>query len=97
MAQWPPTRHYAYSYPGVIDEGETPEQTAIRELEEETGFKADSVIESSPVVVNDPGIALSIHHMRPFVIPPRHDYGKHEAHRPWGHFPRRARVERRQA
>ncbi|KAF9257787.1 hypothetical protein L218DRAFT_878571 [Marasmius fiardii PR-910] len=41
---------------GLIDEGETPESTAIRELEEETGLKADSVVESSPVVVSDPGM-----------------------------------------
>ncbi|KAJ3794470.1 NUDIX hydrolase domain-like protein [Lentinula aff. detonsa] len=41
---------------GLIDEGETPEQAAIRELEEETGYKADSVIESSPVLVSDPGM-----------------------------------------
>lgn len=27
----------------------------MRELEEETGFKADSVLESSDVVVSDPG------------------------------------------
>ena len=40
---------------GLIDNGETPEQAAMRELEEETGYKADGVIESSPVVVSDPG------------------------------------------
>ena len=40
---------------GLIDEGETPEATAIRELEEETGFKAENVIECSPLLVSDPG------------------------------------------
>lgn len=40
---------------GLIDEGETPEQAAIRELEEETGFKAAKVLESSPLQVCDPG------------------------------------------
>ena len=40
---------------GLIDEGETAEQAAIRELEEETGYKAQKIIESSPVVVADPG------------------------------------------
>jgi ADP-ribose pyrophosphatase len=40
---------------GLIDKGETAEQAAIRELEEETGFKAVSVLESSPVIVSDPG------------------------------------------
>ena len=40
---------------GLIDEGESPEETAIRELEEETGFKASSVIQTSPLLVCDPG------------------------------------------
>ena len=30
---------------GLIDEGETPEEAAIRELEEETGFKASPPVE----------------------------------------------------
>ncbi|MBO4897604.1 MAG: NUDIX domain-containing protein [Clostridia bacterium] len=35
-------RNFLYELPaGVIDEGETPEETAIRELYEETGFKAE--------------------------------------------------------
>lgn len=50
---------YAIHWVGLIDEGETAEQTAIRELEEETGFKSDKVIESSPVVATDPGSSLS--------------------------------------
>ncbi|KAG5636107.1 hypothetical protein H0H81_009103 [Sphagnurus paluster] len=41
---------------GLIDEGETPEQAAVRELEEETGYKADSIVQSSPVIVSDPGM-----------------------------------------
>ena len=44
--------------PGLIDDGETPEETAFRELEEETGFKADGVIESSSLMVSDPGPQL---------------------------------------
>ncbi|KAL5526259.1 hypothetical protein ACEPAF_7982 [Sanghuangporus sanghuang] len=56
----PPIGKYVVELPaGLIDEGETPEQTAIRELEEETGFKADKVIESSPIVVNDPGMTTA--------------------------------------
>ncbi|KAF9452795.1 hypothetical protein P691DRAFT_720859 [Macrolepiota fuliginosa MF-IS2] len=41
---------------GLIDEGEAPEAAAVRELEEETGFKASSIHESSDVVVSDPGM-----------------------------------------
>lgn len=41
---------------GLIDNGETAEQAAIRELEEETGFKADGVVQSSPIIVSDPGV-----------------------------------------
>lgn len=48
-------------FPGLIDEGETPEQAAIRELEEETGYKADKVLESSPIIVPDPGSILIFH------------------------------------
>lgn len=41
---------------GLIDKGETPEQAALRELYEETGYKEGvSVRRSSPVVVKDPG------------------------------------------
>ena len=46
---------------GLIDEGETAEQAAIRELEEETGYKADGVVESSPIIVSDPGAFQLIH------------------------------------
>ncbi|KAI0822663.1 NUDIX hydrolase domain-like protein [Trametes gibbosa] len=41
---------------GLINEGETPEQAAIRELEEETGFKPSGVVETSPLLVCDPGM-----------------------------------------
>ena len=36
---------------GLIDEGETAEQAAIRELREETGYVAE-VLEASPVMFN---------------------------------------------
>ncbi|KIM57660.1 hypothetical protein SCLCIDRAFT_130000 [Scleroderma citrinum Foug A] len=41
---------------GLIDAEETAEQAAVRELEEETGYKAEKVAESSPVTVSDPGM-----------------------------------------
>ncbi|KAF8797854.1 hypothetical protein BYT27DRAFT_7124212 [Phlegmacium glaucopus] len=41
---------------GLIDEGETAEQAAIRELQEETGYKAESILHVSPVIVSDPGM-----------------------------------------
>ena len=40
---------------GLIDEGETAEQAAIRELHEETGYKAEEILQVSPVIVSDPG------------------------------------------
>lgn len=46
---------YQVKYKGLIDEGETPEQAAIRELEEETGYVAFKVSEVSPTIVSDPG------------------------------------------
>jgi len=53
----PPINKYIIELPaGLVDEKETPEQAAIRELEEETGYKSDEVIESSPVIVSDPGM-----------------------------------------
>ncbi|KAJ7349374.1 NUDIX hydrolase domain-like protein [Mycena albidolilacea] len=56
----PPIDKFIIELPaGLIDEGETPEQAAIRELEEETGFKASSVIESTPVIVSDPGMTTA--------------------------------------
>lgn len=39
---------------GLVDAGESPEQAAIRELKEETGYFA-TVSESSPTMFNDPG------------------------------------------
>ncbi|KIP03667.1 hypothetical protein PHLGIDRAFT_129992 [Phlebiopsis gigantea 11061_1 CR5-6] len=53
----PPVDAFVVELPaGLIDEGETAEQAAIRELEEETGYKAHKVIESSPLLVADPGM-----------------------------------------
>jgi len=53
----PPIGSFIIELPaGLIDEGETAEQAAIRELHEETGYKAQSILHVSPVIVSDPGI-----------------------------------------
>lgn len=41
---------------GLIDEGEDGEKAAIRELEEETGYIAHGVVQSSAVLATDPGL-----------------------------------------
>ncbi|KAJ3000113.1 hypothetical protein NUW54_g6840 [Trametes sanguinea] len=52
-----PVDRYVVELPaGLISEGETPEETAIRELEEETGFRASGVVQTSPLLVCDPGM-----------------------------------------
>ncbi|EGE79820.1 ADP-ribose pyrophosphatase [Blastomyces dermatitidis ATCC 18188] len=51
---------------GLIDEGETPEQCAVRELREETGYVGVAE-ETSPVMYNDPGFCntnLNMVHVR---------------------------------
>ncbi|KAH8104258.1 NUDIX hydrolase domain-like protein [Phellopilus nigrolimitatus] len=56
----PPMDKYIIELPaGLIDGKETAEQAAIRELEEETGFKADRVIEISPITATDPGMTTA--------------------------------------
>ncbi|KAI0646755.1 NUDIX hydrolase domain-like protein [Trametes meyenii] len=53
----PPVNSYVVELPaGLINEGEGAEETAIRELLEETGFKASGVVETSPLLVADPGM-----------------------------------------
>ncbi|PIL23702.1 hypothetical protein GSI_13451 [Ganoderma sinense ZZ0214-1] len=53
----PPVDRYVVELPaGLIGEGESAEETAIRELEEETGFKASNIIRTSPLLVCDPGM-----------------------------------------
>ncbi|KAI9440596.1 NUDIX hydrolase domain-like protein [Lactarius indigo] len=56
----PPIGKFIIELPaGLIDDGETPEQAAIRELREETGYEAEGVLDSSAVMANDPGMSTS--------------------------------------
>eukprot|EP01087_Luapelamoeba_hula_P005942 TRINITY_DN1601_c0_g1_i2.p1 TRINITY_DN1601_c0_g1~~TRINITY_DN1601_c0_g1_i2.p1 ORF type:complete len:221 (-),score=45.12 TRINITY_DN1601_c0_g1_i2:27-689(-) len=53
----PPIKNVSVEFPaGLIDEGETPDITAIRELKEETGYTG-TVVSVSPVCVADPGLS----------------------------------------
>ncbi|CAG8074225.1 unnamed protein product [Penicillium nalgiovense] len=47
---------------GLIDAGETPEQCAVRELKEETGYVGVAE-QTSPVMYNDPGLCNTNLHM----------------------------------
>lgn len=52
----PPVGKYTIEWPaGLIDEHETPEEAAIREMKEETGYEG-KILDSSPVVSSDPGL-----------------------------------------
>ena len=63
----PPTNSYILEFPaGLVDKGETREQTAIRELYEETGYVGE-VQNISPRVYSSPGIlseAVSFAHIQ---------------------------------
>jgi len=52
----PPVNAFTIEWPaGLIDANETPEQAAVRELYEETGYQG-KVVSSSPAVSADPGM-----------------------------------------
>ncbi|EME45853.1 hypothetical protein DOTSEDRAFT_71522 [Dothistroma septosporum NZE10] len=52
----PPVDAICVEFPaGLIDAGETPEQAAVRELKEETGYEG-KVLDCSPTIVADPGL-----------------------------------------
>lgn len=38
-----------------MDEGETPEKAALRELEEETGYIGEEIVDVSAILAADPG------------------------------------------
>ncbi|KAI0305855.1 NUDIX hydrolase domain-like protein [Multifurca ochricompacta] len=56
----PPIGKFIVELPaGLIDDGETPEKAAIRELQEETGYEADRVLNSSAILASDPGMSTA--------------------------------------
>ncbi|XP_012586803.1 PREDICTED: ADP-sugar pyrophosphatase isoform X2 [Condylura cristata] len=59
----PPMGAYCLEFPaGLIDSDESPEAAALRELEEETGYKGD-IAECSPAVCMDPGLSNCTTHI----------------------------------
>ncbi|XP_074684100.1 ADP-sugar pyrophosphatase isoform X1 [Strix aluco] len=59
----PPINSYCLEFPaGLIEENETAESAALRELEEETGYKGE-VIECTPALCLDPGLSNSTTHI----------------------------------
>ncbi|MBN2788939.1 MAG: NUDIX hydrolase [Candidatus Delongbacteria bacterium] len=58
-----PIKKYSIEFPaGLIDKGETPESTAVRELLEETGYKG-KVTQISPPLCTSAGITSEIIYM----------------------------------
>ncbi|EJU01781.1 hypothetical protein DACRYDRAFT_116230 [Dacryopinax primogenitus] len=56
----PPLAQTCIEFPaGLIDGDETAEEAAIRELREETGYQAQEVVDSSPLMWCDPGMSTA--------------------------------------
>lgn len=56
----PPLGKFVVELPaGLIDDRETPEAAAIRELREETGYEAEGALDSSAVLATDPGMTTA--------------------------------------
>ncbi len=60
----PPARGMVIEFPaGLIDDGETAEQAAVRELKEETGFTG-GITQVTPPTYNSPGLSgETVHHV----------------------------------
>eukprot|EP01080_Neovahlkampfia_damariscottae_P009599 gene9599-1801_t len=55
----PPLQCYSIEFPaGLVDEGETAEEAALRELKEETGY-IGKCVKTSPVLAYEPGLTSS--------------------------------------
>lgn len=67
----PPVEATCVEFPaGLIDEGETPEQAAVRELKEETGYEG-KVCDCSVLLSNQPGLTnrtLQVVHCSPTIV-----------------------------
>ena len=52
-----PIRDFEWGFPaGLIEEGATPEETAIKEMHEETGLKVTNITKVSPTIYNSAGM-----------------------------------------
>ncbi|NXH16857.1 NUDT5 pyrophosphatase, partial [Bucco capensis] len=64
----PPINGYCLEFPaGLMEENETAESAALRELEEETGYKGE-VVECTPALCLDPGLSNSTTHIVSVII-----------------------------